>query len=273
MSAMNYVPACYIISETKLNEDVLRRFLKDKEDKEWEKKWFLKNKDKPISDAEKLCEVMADFTEMNSSELSNEEFIRGAVEYHRQTNNTFFNHVSVSVLFQDVSLLFLNTFLKEKFQTTVHSQPFNVERELSFWLPPHFQTTDNAALAYGEMVDGYDTIRQKLLEEVVESFGSKNPIERKRDIESVSRLFPMTSQINCGITAGLGEWMDIILNLGSFYKEDETRYIATLLLQSFKEKYSLIFQEFKLQDKEGNLFGIDSLKSSQDAWQNFQIVF
>lgn len=270
MAVKNIIPKTFIVAETKIDENAIRNFLETIDEKSWQNRWL---GDKSVSDCEKVSDLGLTFCKNVKSDVSSNEVVKAASNetLYTGTENSFLNHSQVSVLFYKVSFIFCKKILESKLPLTLNCQDINFD-DMGFWYPPSFEILNELALGYGKTVEQYDVLKDYLVSKI-EQLQSEDQEKKNIAIMDVARLFPLTVQTNLIVTTGLGHWMNCFKKFCHWDSDHELRLVFLNLASTFKKRYPTTFHKMFLSNRNGDLFGFDTLKENKDAWKEFSIIF
>lgn len=271
----NKLPTTYIVSETKCNLDECRLYWKEI-NSTMETDLKKANDGCKVKDTELFVEIMSKISDseewIDKTKSTNFEYVFEILKKDKLSPNSPLNHCSVSVLFNNVSILFNKNLLSNRMiGLNVTEKSYNLPK-LNYWIPPTFEIDPKLMTAYSHVFNQLDEIKNKIFENL-KLWETENNEEIKKKVQDVSRMFPLGAQVNCGVTAGLGTWRHLLYISTDFNYDDESRYTFLFLGKKLKERYPSIFQDMVLQDAAGKEFGLDTLNSSHAAWKLFKFSF
>lgn len=275
MEKNNKLPVAYIIAETKTNTDELREYLASI-NSSIENNMKMSNNGLPVKDLEAFIEIISKLTDeeewLDKSKIPNKQYIANIIKKDEFSPNSALNHSSATVLFDNVSMLFVKKLLQQRMVGLVVSDKAYNLPSFSFWIPPSFETDPKLMIAYAQVFSELNTIKNKLCENM-KLYEISNADELRKKIQDISRIFPWGLQVNCGITAGFGTWRHLFHLCTDFHIDDEQRRVFLFLAKKMKSRYLSIFQDMVIEDVSGKQFGIDTINSHIDAWKLFRIKF
>ncbi len=164
------------------------------------------------------------------------------------------------MLFAGVSNDFVNKL--QSYQLCYQITRKDFDNELQFWLTPEYLQSKEAATFYAELYAQFANLKDKLQTHF-----------KITDPRDVKRVMPSGYGTNAVVTTGLNKWQELIIKGTSFKEDHETRFILTNLAKNFRHRHNSLFSTMLLENVEGKKFGFDTLKSSDDAWSKFKIIF
>lgn len=252
----NVIPQSFILSESFPNEEGIRSFFTQMK----QIGFFTSLEEKgKVTSAEKSIEVVGNALNiLNSQTVStNKDYINQLTKLEQ---DTIMDHATSTVLFVGVSNDYINKLQSYQLCYQINRKDF--DNELQFWLTPEYLQSQESATFYFELYTQFANLKDKLQ--------SHFKITDPRDVK---RVMPSGYGTNAVATAGLLKWKEIITKGTSFKEDHETRFVLTNLAKYFKHRHSSLFSNMLLEDRNGKKFGVDTLKSSEDAWVNFRITF
>ena len=255
----NYIPSSYILSESFPNENGIREYFNTVDKKSFYTSLEEKSSKEKTSALEKSVEIIGNALEVldSSSIRNNKDYL---VQLKALEKEFILNHSTSTVMFSDVSNDFTN--ILQSFQLHYRIDRSEFKNELKFWLTPEYSSKKELALAFADMLARF----AKFKDNIMEKFGMSSSNE-------IKRFMPSSYGINAVVTAGMKNWKDILLRGTGFDCDNEVRFVLINLSKTFKARHSNLFMNMMLEDKEGKKFGFDTLKSSEDAWTKYRIVF
>lgn len=259
MTPKNVIPQSFILSESFPNEEGIRSYFTQINQNSFFTSLEEKNSGKEkVSQLEKTMEVTGNTLNVLSSQniKNNKEYLIQI----KKLQEDILDHSTSTVLFAGVSNDFVNRL--QSYQLCYQITRKDFDNELQFWLTPEYLSSKEAALFYLELYTKFSNLKDTLRDK----FDIKDP----RDVK---RVMPCGYGTNCVVTTGAKKWQELITK-GTVFKEDpEMRFVLTALAKNFRNKHPTLFSTMVLENKEGKRFGMDTLKSSEDAWVNYRIVF
>lgn len=254
----NVIPQSFVLSESFPNEEGIRSYFSQIEQSGFFTSLEEKKKEK-VSQSEKTIEVVGNALNILNSKTvnTNKEYI---TQLKKLEQDTIMDHSTSTVLFVGVSNDFVNKL--QSYQLCYKITRKDFDNELQFWLTPEYLQSKEAATFYYELYSQFANLKDKLQ--------SHFKITDPRDVK---RVMPSGYGTNIIVTAGLGKWQEIIAKGTSFQEDHETRFVLTNLSKNFKYRHNSLFSNMLLEDESGKKFGVDTLKSSDDAWTKFRITF
>ncbi len=259
MIPKNVIPQSFILSESFPNEEGIRSYFTQINQNSFFTSLEEKNVGKEkVSPLEKTVEVAG-----NALNLLNSQNTKNNKEYLTKVKgiqDDILDHSVSTVLFAGVSNDFVNRL--QSYQLCYQITRKDFDNELQFWLTPEYLNSKEAAMFYLELYTKFSNLKGTLKDK----FGITDPRE-------VKRVMPCGYGTNCIVTTGGKKWQEIITK-GTIFKEDpEMRFVLTALAKNFRNRHQTLFSSMVLENKEGKRFGMDTLKSAEDAWVNHRIVF
>lgn len=254
----NVIPQSFILSESFPNEEGVRSFFNQLN----QSGFFTSLEEKKnvkVSSVEKTVEVVGNALNIFSSQSSNsnKEYISNL---RRLEQDSILDHSTSTVLFSGVSNDFVNKM--QSYQLCYQITRKDFDSELQFWLTPEYLQTKESATFYCELYAQFANLKDKLQEHF-----------RITDPRDVKRVMPSGYGTNAVVTTGLRKWQEIISKGTSFKEDHETRFVLTNLAKNLRHRHNSLFSGMMLEDTIGKKYGIDTLKSSDDAWTKFRIIF
>jgi thymidylate synthase ThyX len=273
--ATNVLPVSYIVSETRCNLDEWRAYWKET-NSTMETDMKKTNDGHKVKETELFVEMMSRVSDeeewVDKSKTKNMDYIFELLKKDKLSPNSPLNHCAVSVLFNNVSTLFVKKLMQHRLiGLNITEKSYNLPK-FNFWIPPVFETDPKLMVAYGQIFTQLNDIKNKIFEKL-KLWENKDNDEVRKQVQDVTRIFPQGVQVNCGATAGLGTWRHLFYVSTDFLFDDETRYVMLHLGRKMKERYPAAFQDMVLQDVSGKEFGLDTLTSGHDAWKLFKFSF
>ena len=253
-------PSWTIICDSKINSRSFQRYTTTVSN-DFEIGWIKANGKAPnTSNAEKILELLAiDFLGLkNDKNLPNDKFL----EQHFKALEPFFDHFSATVVFNNVSQVFIQNVLLEK----LCSYNINQKKltDLSLFLPPSIEDTEIQNV-YGQLVGNIFESVQNFIEEA-----KRNGVSEQEATNTALTMMPIAQQSKAIMTASMGSWRKLLISLSEFGKDEETRYVIMHLLRDLKARYIGFFSDMVLENKDRKQFGVDSL-SNEGFWQTVKV--
>jgi len=272
--AYNGLPSSHIIGETKLVVEGMETFLHEIDDQNFETTWKKVNQNEKINAAEAVIEYMARFTDIEEwveDTQPNSEYIKRLIQKEDESCNSPFDHSTVTVLFNNVSMMLVKSVLEYRLNHLIISESARPVLNMGFWLPPAMESNENYKEVFSQIFANLNDIKTKFFESMDLANLTNEEIHKK--VADVSRIYPWGTQIICSMTAGLGIWRNLFKLAGSFNADPELRFIFLHLAYKFKNRYTHVFQDMVVMNAEGETFGFDTVISSLDAWKYLKIHF
>jgi len=262
MKIRKETPSWYIIADTKINAQTLIKYT-EQLGIDYETNWIKANgKAQSVSQAEKLLELLAyDLLGIkNDKFLPNNEFLA----QHMSKVESLFDHFSVTIIFDEVSHLFLqNLFLEKLDNLHISQKRYN---DLSLWLPPAFEhpiVSTTYGRMIGEIAGSIDTFIQE---------AKNNHVAPEDALKAAFSMMPMAQHSKLIVSATMSNWRKLLVNLSKFDKDVETRYIITHMCRDMKIRYFGFFNDLVLQTSDGKKYGVDSI-NNEGFWKQVEICF
>jgi thymidylate synthase ThyX len=254
----NVIPQSFILSESFPNEEGIRSFFTQSNQNGFFTSLEEKNKDK-VSSVEKTIEVTGNTLNVLSSQVvkNNKEYI---AQLKKLEQDAILDHSTSTVLFAGVSNDFVNKL--QSYQLCYQITRKDFDNELQFWLTPEYLQSKEAAQFYAELYAQFANLKDKLQTHF-----------KITDPRDVKRVMPSGYGTNAVATTGIRKWQEIITKGTAFKEDHETRFVLTALAKNFRNRHNTLFSNMLLENSEGKKFGMDTLKSSDDAWSKFRITF
>lgn len=273
--AYNGLPSSHIIGETKMVPEGLRTFLHEIEDTTFEKEWKKRNDEDQVSPSEALVEMVARFTdeeEWVEDNQRNHDYLAMLIEKDKFSSNSLMNHGNVTVLFNNVSMLFVKKVLEYRsLGLQISDKPRNTLK-MGFWVPPSLNEDNRIKEGYAQVYANLNDIKNGLINEMgIPEL--EDPEEIKSRLADVSRIMPWGSQVIAGMTAGLGTWRHLFYQTADWDVDSEIRFVFLHLAYKMKQRYGNIFQDMVVINRAGDTFGFGTILSSLDAWTDYRIHF
>jgi hypothetical protein len=258
MKIRKETPQWFIISDTKINPQTFQKFA-DHIKVDAETNWIKANgKAQTVSPAEKLLETLAlDFLNLPNDKPSNEFLSANLAKLE-----PLFDHFSASIIFDEVSHLFLQNLLLEKLDLHVNQKRCN---DLAMWLPPAFEHPI-VSTVYGRMIGEIAGAIENFVQEA-----QKNNVKPEDALKAAFTMMPMVQHSKIIVTTTMSSWRKILVSLSAFDKDIETRYVALHLLRDLKMRYFGFFCDLALQTVDEKVYGADSI-NNEGFWKTVRIV-
>ena len=188
-----------------------------------------------------------------------------------ESYNSPFDHSTVTVLFNNVSMMMVKNILEYRLNRLIISESARPVLKMGFWVPPAIETNENYKAAFSQVFANLNEIKTKFFESMDLANLSNDEIHKK--VADVSRIYPWGTQIICSMTAGLGVWRKLFELCGTFQADEELRFVFLHLAYKFKNRYQNVFKDMVLMNKNEEIFGFDTVVSSLDAWKDLKIHF
>lgn len=271
--AYNGIPSSHIIAESKTVVDGLKTFLHEINDPEFEKEWKKRNQDS-VNPSEALIEFVSRFTddqEWIDDTQVNKDYIAMLLKRENDNLSSLFDHSTVTVLFNNVSMLFIKNLLEYRLNSaTINSKTAPVMR-MGFWVPPVVEDNLQLQTAYSQVFANLNDIKTQWLKSM--DLAKSKPEDIERMIRDVSRIYPWGTQVVASATCGLSTWRKIFKLCTDFSTDSEIRFVLLHLAYKFKKRYPSVFQDMIVLDDKDQVFGIDSIVSSTNIWKTLKIGF
>jgi len=254
----NVIPQSFIISESFPNEEGIRSYFSQNKDNTFFTQLEEKNKTK-VSSLEKTIEISGNVIEvlLSSDTKNNKEYL---AQLKKVTNDSILDHAISTVAFLNVSNEVANKIISYGLHYQVSIKEF--DNELRFWLTPQYMGNETTAKFYLDLFNGFAKLQDNLRE--------KHNITDAREIK---RLMPASYGVNALVTSGINKWKEIITKGTLLTEDQEVRYVLINLAKNFKNRHQSIFMNMMLEDSKGQKFGLDTLKSSDNAWLHYKVIF
>lgn len=256
MQIIKKVPTWSIIADTKINNQSFTTYHTSVSNS-FEIDWLKANgKALQTSNAEKILEVMAyDLLGLkNDKNLPNDKFL----ELHAKALEPLYDHFSVTIVFNNVSHIFLQNIILEKLGNYHISQKRLTD--LSLWCPPVFESSAVQNI-YGGLVGN--------IFNSIEEFVSKaklNGVSEQQALDTSLSMMPRCQQSRVIFTSSFSSLRTMLLRLSDFERDEETRFIMLHLLRDLKARYLSFFSDLVLEKKDKKQFGSDSL-NNEGFWK------
>jgi len=254
----NVIPTFQIIGETKLNNDSLRTLFNT-----FKPQFItsLEEKNKDLSDIEKIIEALGNVCQMLFSERfhNNKEYI----SIINENFSFLLSHTYLTIVFKDVSQAFVDNLYKLKLPFNISQKKLKNE-ELKFWLLPTYEDEKELAFAFADTFKNYDNLRNQITDKL-KTFPNRNG---EKDLECIKRLLPNTYGVDCVVSSDL---LSIKQLLKYTEIDDEYRYVLLFLYKELRNKFPNIFSNLVLVNKSGIIIGVDSLKTNSKIWRELSI--
>lgn len=256
----NVIPQAFILSESFPNEEGIRSYFSQIGQTNFFTSLEEKNsgKDK-VTPLEKTVEVTGNaLNTLNSQQFkNNKEYL---AQIKKIEEDTILDHSTITILFSGVSNDFVNRL--QSYQLCYNITRKDFDGELLFWAPPDYLHDKETALMYLELHTKFANLKDTLK--------SKHNIQDPRDIK---RVMPAGYGTNAVVTTGVRKWQEILLKGTSFKEDHELRFVLINLAKTLRSRNHNLFVNMYLESRDGKRFGVDTLKSSDDAWNNYRIIF
>lgn len=272
MEVVNNLPDFYIVGETRLNPQTFERFLSESGKTSILDEWNEKNREKMVSGLEQHFEFMSRVYGIVKGDKTNEQALKEVLD--NPSLQYIFDHGQINVLFRNVSLNFMVLLLRLKIESLHMINEKLTLEEMGFWLPPLLDEKDNKEIAvkYAGVYASTSNKITELLDEIgYYTLKEDNPDTADAIRSIFTRLMPISSQVNLGLTCTVRGWRQLLLMGGNFASDEELRYVFMHLAKDMKKRYYGVFQDLSLQDVEGKRIGLDTLRN-EGAWKKYQIV-
>jgi hypothetical protein len=261
MKIRKETPSWFIVADSKINVQSLGKY-SEHLGFDYETQWIKANgKAQQVSQAEKLLELLAiDFLGIpNDKPLPNNEYL--VANFNRI--KALFDHFSVTIVFNEVSHVFVqNLFLEKLANYHINQKRYN---DMSLWLPPAFEHPIVGSI-FGQMVG--DCVGN------VERFiatSQENGVKPEDALKTAFSMMPMAQHSKIVVTASMSNWRQVLVNLSQFDKDIETRYIITHLCRDLKLRYFGFLSDLVLQTQDGKVYGLDSI-GNEGFWKQVKIA-
>jgi len=272
MDVTNNLPESYIVGETKLNAQTFERFLKESGKTSILDEWNKKNSEQTVSGLEQHFEFLSRVYGMVDGEKTNDEALKDIIS--NPSLQYIFDHGQINIMFKNVSMNFMVLLLRLKIESLqMINERISLE-EMGFWLPPVLDDKANKDLSikYAGVYAVTSNKINELLDEInYESIKQETPAVAETIRSIFTRLMPISSQINLGLTCTVRGWRQLILMGGNFSSDDELRFVFMHLARDMKKRYYGVFQDLSLEDEKGQRLGLDTLRN-EGAWKKYQIA-
>jgi hypothetical protein len=261
MKIKKEAPSWLIIGDTKVNQQSFQKY-SDGVVPEFETAWIKANgKAQQVSVAEKMLELLAtDFTGIkNDKGLPNSQF----VEANIKAFEPLFDHFSITIVFNEVSHLFLQNLILEKLVNFHINQKRS--NDMSLWLPPAFEHPI-AGNTYGAMIGDIAASIEKFI-----TTATANGVSLEEATKTAFSMMPLAQHSKVIVTASIGNWRRLLITLSDFNKDIETRFIVLNLCRDLKMRYLGFFCDLAVQTKDGKLYGVDTL-TNEGIWKTVRIT-
>jgi hypothetical protein len=260
MKIRKETPNWLIVADTKINAQSFQKYTEHC-GVDFETQWIKANgKAQTVSLAEKLLEGLAsDFLDIkNEKALPSNEWIKD----NFSKLEPLFDHFSMTIVFNEVSHLFVQNVILEK----LSNYHINQKRyhDMSLWLPPAFEHPIVGSVygrAIGEIVGNIDGFINE---------AKQNNVSAEDAIKTAFSLMPLAQHSKVVITASMSNWRKMLTDLSAFNVDIETRYIITHLFRDLKMRYYGFFCDLALQSQDGKNYGADSI-NNEGFWKQVQI--
>lgn len=261
MKIRKETPTWFIIADSKINAQSFQKYT-DQIDTEYETNWIKANgKAQSVSQSEKLIEVLlSDFYNIkNDKFLPSNEFLTK----HFAKLEPLFDHFSATIVFNEVSHLFIQNILLEK----LNYYHLNQKRcnDLSMWLPPAFEHPVVAS-TYGRMIGEIGTNIDNFIQET-----EKTNVKPEDALRAAFSMMPLAQHSKVVITTTMNNWRKLLLNLTQPHIDIETRYVMIHLCRDLKLRYFGFFLDLALQSQDGQIYGLDSI-TNEGFWKIAKII-
>ena len=261
MKIRKETPSWYIVSDSKINVQTFQKYT-DAFKADYETLWIKANgKAQQVSPAEKLLETLAsDFLGIKNDKcIPNSEFITS----NFSKLEPLFDHFSITIVFDEVSHLFLqNIFLEKLSNYHINQKRYH---DMSLWLPPAFEHPLVGSV-YGRMVGDNVGNIDRFIEEA-----KQNKVTPEDAVKTAFSMMPLAQHSKIIVTASMSNWRKLLVDLSKFDMDIETRYIALHLCRDLKIRYFGFFSDMSLQTIDGKSYGVDSI-SNEGFWKQVQII-
>lgn len=269
--AYNGVPSSHIIAESKTVVDGLKTFLHEINETDFETEWKKRNQGS-VNTAEAVAEFASRFTdneEWIEDKQNNNDYIKMLLK--KNELNSPLDHSTVTVLFNNVSMLFVKHLVECRLNNSVINSKESPVLKMGFWIPPTVEDNIQLQHAYAQVFANLNDIKTQWLKYF--DLKNKSPEEINSIVHDVSRIFPWGTQVISCMTCGLHSWRQLFSLCSDFNVDSEIRFVLIHLAYKFKKRYPSCFQDMRVLDKDGNKYGIDSIVSSTDIWKGLKIDF
>jgi hypothetical protein len=254
----NSIPQSFVLSESFPNEEGIRGFFTHENNNSFFTSLEEKNKDK-VSGLEKTTEVNGNALNVLKSvnTKNNKDYL---IELRKLQEESILDHSTSTIVFLNVSNEFVNKL--QSYQLHYNITRKDYDSELHFWLTPEYLGSKDASIFYLDLFNRF----AKLKDTLKEKYNISDPRE-------VKRLMPTSYGTNAIVTTGIKKWQEIITKATSFKEDTEMRFVFTNLAKNLKNRHQSLFMNIFIEDKQGKRFGFDTLKSSENAWVNYRVIF
>lgn len=271
--AYNGIPSTHIIAETKTVVDGLQTFLHETNDPDFEQEWKKRNQ-KSINPCEAVVEFANRFTdneEWIEDTQPNKEYI--AMLLKREDNNlhSMLDHSTVTVLFNNVSMLFVKQLLELRFNSATINSASSPIMRMGFWVPPTVEDSPELQTAYSQVFANLNDIKTQWMKAL--DIANRSPEDIEKIVRDVSRIYPWGTEVIACATCGMGSWRKLFKLCTDYAADPETRFVVLHLAYKFKKRYPSLFQDMIVLDDQDQTFGIDTIVSSADIWRTLRIGF
>lgn len=276
ISVQNNIPKFYIVGDTKLNPQTIEKFLQESGKEGIMKKWIENNPEaQKISPLEKFLEINGRAFGIHTDlKASNTEYMKEVLK--NPYTQFLFQHANVNIFFQNVSLNFLFLMMRLQIDNlNLINEKITLDK-LGFWLPPIMDQASQkeAALKFGvacgEMAQKIEELITYYNYHIIEK---ENAALAEKIRSNIMRLMPISVQFNLGINTTILSWRQLLIRATDFLSEDEMRFIFLTLAKELKTRYYSIFQDCVLEDMSGKQYGLDSLRTEENAWYKYKLRF
>jgi hypothetical protein len=260
MKIRKETPSWFIVADTKINTQSFGKYTESL-NIDADTNWIKSNgKAQTVSMAEKLLETLAlDFLGITNENSipSNEFFTKNFSKLE-----TLFDHFNITIVFNEVSHLFIQNILLQKLSNYhINQKRFN---DMSIWLPPLLEHPIHSTIfgrTIGDIVGNIDGFIQQATE---------HNLSLEDATKMAFTLMPNAQHSKVIITASMSGWRQILTNLSKFGVDIETRYIITHLCRDLKLRYFGFFSDLVMSDGKSH-YGADSI-TNEGFWQKVEIV-
>lgn len=261
MKIKKETPSWLIIGDSKVNQQSFQKYA-DGVLPEFEAQWIKANgKAQQVSSAEKMLELLvADMLGIkNEKAVSNNQFIEANIK----AIEPLFDHFYLTIVFSEVSHLFLQNLILEKLRNFHISQKRN--NDMSLWLPPAFEHPI-AGNAYGSLVGEIAERIEKFI-----TTATANGVSLEEATKTAFSMMPLAQHSKIIVTASMNNWRSLLVSLSEFNRDIETRFIMLNLCKDLKIRYMGFFCDLAVQAKDGKLYGVNTL-DNDGIWKSVKIV-
>lgn len=237
-------PKHYIIADTKINTQSFESYC-SLFNKDFEQTWIKHNgKAQQTSQSEKLATSIAN--DMLQVPLNNEnkELMKDNFGLYKQ----LFQHIHVTVVFDNVSHIFLENILLNKVDAIVNKKEND---HLGLWLPKELENSLSTSL-FGYLVGDIAENINKFIEK------ASNDIDPKEAIKLALKMAPMAKHLRLIVTSSINGWRNLILELTKLGIDDQTRFVMLHLYRDMKIRYNGFFNDFAIVN-DGKCYGTESI--------------